>query len=78
MKWNWWKKDNSTLEALKEALDELNYYRKYAESLERELKAKERVIATYSDMYNKVVDEVDTLKEQIKEYDEVIEEDWAK
>lgn len=25
--WNWWKKDNSTLKALKEALDELNEVR---------------------------------------------------
>ena len=77
MKWNWWKKDNSTLEALKEALDELNYYRKYTESLKCELATKERVIATYSDMYNKVADEVDSLKEQIKEYDELVEKDWA-
>ena len=77
IKWNWWKKDNSTLEALKEALDELSYYRKYTESLEHELATKNRVIATYSDMYNKVVDEVDSLKEQIKEYDELVEKDWA-
>ena len=70
MKWNWWKKDNSTLKALKEALDEIN-------SLKCELATKERVIATYSDMYNKVADEVDSLKEQIKEYDELVEEDWA-
>ena len=50
-------------------------WKQYAESLERELKAKEHTIATYSSLYNKVVDEIDILKEQLKEYDELIEED---
>lgn len=50
-------------------------WKEYAESLKCELKAKEHTIATYSSLYNKVVDEVDSLKEQIKEYDELIGED---
>ena len=52
-------------------------WKELAESLEHELEEKERVISTYSAMYNKVVDEVDSLKEQIKEYDELVEKDWA-
>ena len=82
--WNWWKKDNSTLDALKEALDELNqktwelnYYKEYTDSLKRELATKERTIATYSNLYNSVADEVDTLKEKLKEYDELVGEDWT-
>ena len=76
IKWNWWKKDNSMLEALKEVMDELNYYKEYTDSLKRELARKEQAIATYSDMYNKVANEVDDLKEQIKKYNELIDEDW--
>lgn len=53
------------------------YWKKYAESLEHELKTKERTIETYSELYNKVADEVDSLKEQIKEYNELVEKDWA-
>ena len=76
IKWNWWKKDNSMLEALKEVMNELNYYKEYTDSLKRELARKEQAIATYSDMYNKVANEVDDLKEQIKKYNELIDEDW--